>query len=163
MADARQSCGEAGDAMGIELLDVSPSDRLKLVTRLDAYLSELAGYREIAVGAINASDDPYLDAYFHEPGRHAFFIAERRVVVGFVFVRGPESTGSAWEIAELYVTPIESPARDRWCGAPDPVEQICWRLGAAGPCAQRCRRGFLDCLRRSGGVDGAEGHARQCS
>ena len=90
---------------GIELLGVPPRDRSKLSTLLDAYLNELAGHREIAVGAITASDYPYLDAYFREPGRHPFFIADRGVVVGFALVRDPESTGSVREMAEFYVKP----------------------------------------------------------
>jgi predicted acetyltransferase len=73
---------------------------------LDEHLQELAAHREIAVGATDSRGYPYLDAYFSEPGRHAFLIECNGEVVGLALIRDPASTGSpASEVAEFYVKP----------------------------------------------------------
>jgi len=48
---------------------------------------------------------PYLDAYFSEPGRYPFLIWHKGKVAGFALIRGPVSTGLAWQVAEFYVVP----------------------------------------------------------
>lgn len=89
----------------LELLAVGPKDRGVLVALLDEYLAELSGHRERPVGATKAKEYRHLDAYFAEPGRHAFFVSVRSEVAGFALIRGPESTGTGWQVAEFYVEP----------------------------------------------------------
>jgi predicted acetyltransferase len=91
--------------MHTELVAASSSDRPILIGLLDSYLRELALHREIAVGATGSHNYPYLDAYFHEPGRYAFLIRRDGAVVGFALIRASESTGRAWQAAEFYVDP----------------------------------------------------------
>lgn len=86
----------------------------QLASLLDDYLRELSAHREIAVGATDAASYPYLDAYWSEPGRHAFFIEHDGEVAGFVLVRDPESTLSGThQIAEFF---IKRAARRRGIG-----------------------------------------------
>ncbi len=89
--------------MAIQLVEVAHADRDLLVELLDSYLCELAGNRDVAHGATCAAEYPYLDAYFAEAGRHALFIHHQGRPSGFALVRGPQSTGSTWQFAELYV------------------------------------------------------------
>jgi predicted acetyltransferase len=92
--------------MVIEVGEARPEHRGVITALLDDYLQELAGHRERAVGATNARSYPYLDAYFSEPGRHAFLIRCDGEVVGFALIREPVSTGSpVSQVAEFYVTP----------------------------------------------------------
>lgn len=72
---------------------------------LDDYLGELAAYRERPGGATFARGYPYLDAYFSETGRYPFVIRQRGSIVGFAYIRGPASTGRAWQVAEFYIVP----------------------------------------------------------
>ena len=82
----------------IELMAVGPADRATFVALLDEYLEELAHHREHQKGATRASEYRYLDAYFGEPGRHAFIIIVDDAPAGFALVRGPESTGDGWQV-----------------------------------------------------------------
>lgn len=91
--------------MEVDLTELRPGDRPTIVALLDDYLHELAGHREIAIGATEASSYPYLDAYFSEAGRHAFLIRHNGKVVGFTLIRGPASTGRVWQVAEFYIAP----------------------------------------------------------
>jgi hypothetical protein len=55
--------------MAVDLDEARPGDRGIIAALLDEYLHELAGHREVAVGAIDSRSYPYLDAYFSKPGR----------------------------------------------------------------------------------------------
>jgi predicted acetyltransferase len=90
--------------MRVQLDEAAADSRGVLAELLDEYLRELAGHREIAVGAVGAAGYPHLDAYFVEPGRHAFLIRHGGEIAGFAMVRTPASTGSpASQMAEFYV------------------------------------------------------------
>jgi predicted acetyltransferase len=92
--------------MQIELEEAGESDARLIQSLLDAYLGELSTHRDIAVGATDSASYRYLDAYWSEPGRHAFLIRAGGLVVGFAFVRGPISTKCAvHELSEFYVKP----------------------------------------------------------
>ena len=71
---------------------------------LSRYMAELAAFQTAA-----ATDDapyPYFEAYWSEPGRFPFFILEKGQRVGFILVRGPESTGDGnHQMAEFFVEP----------------------------------------------------------
>lgn len=84
---------------------VRPDRRPILAGLLDEYLGELSSHRERAVGAESAREYRYLDAYFGEPGRHAFLMLVGARVAGFALIRGPESTGAAWHVAEFFERP----------------------------------------------------------
>jgi predicted acetyltransferase len=108
--------------MHTELVAASSSDRPLLIGLLDGYLRELAPHREIAVGATESSNYLYLDAYFREPGRHPFLIRRDGDVAGFAFIRSPESTGRAWQVAEFYVDP-----QNRRCGVGRAAIGLIWK------------------------------------
>ena len=93
------------DGGGRALSEVTADDRPILVDLLDEYLGEVSSHRERAVGAESASEYRYLDAYFGGPGRHAFLMMVGAQVAGFAFIRGPQSTGAAWHVAEFFVRP----------------------------------------------------------
>ncbi len=80
--------------MSVEISNAGPKDAARIARLLDDYLGEVAKHRELAVGATNAATYPYLDAYWSEPDRHAFFIRHDGDVIGFALIRGPISTGS---------------------------------------------------------------------
>jgi len=92
--------------MAVELNEAGPEQRGVIAALLDDYLQELADHRERAVGATDARTYPYLDAYFSEPGRHAFLMRCGGEVVGFALIREPASTGGpVSQVAEFYVMP----------------------------------------------------------
>ncbi len=92
--------------MSIQLTEAAQSDAGLLRAMLDRYLRELGSHREVPVGATDAASYAYLDAYWSEPGRHAFFIRSGARVVGFALIRDPGSTGSdAHQLAEFFVEP----------------------------------------------------------
>ncbi len=90
---------------GYGLARVEACDRAALVGLLDVYLDELSPYAGHDVGARIGSEYRYLDAYFSEPGRHAFLMRVGEEVAGFAMIRGPESTGEGWSVAEFFVGP----------------------------------------------------------
>ena len=92
--------------MKIDVVEASESDATQVGALLDEYLRELSSYCEGSIGATDSTNYPYRDAYWSEPGRHAFFIQRSGCVVGFAFVRDPISTKlTVHEIAEFYVKP----------------------------------------------------------
>lgn len=107
----------------VEIMSARPQDAAQISRLLDDYLREVAGHREKAVGATDAASYPYLDAYWSEPDRHAFFIRHDGKVVGFALIRGPLSTGSPTsQVAEFYV------ARDsRRLGIGREAAALIWR------------------------------------
>ncbi len=90
--------------MVVDVDTARPGDRGIISSLLDGYLHELAAHREVAVGATDSCSYRHLDAYFSEPGRHAFLIRCDGKVVGFALIRDPASTGRVWQVAEFYVT-----------------------------------------------------------
>jgi predicted acetyltransferase len=97
----------ADDAvMSVELAEARQSEARLIERMLDDYLQELDRHRDVCVGATDSASYPYLDAYWSEPGRHAFLIRSDGRVVGFAFIRDPASTGSAGhQLAEFYIEP----------------------------------------------------------
>ena len=90
----------------VELVVAVESDAGLIESLLDDYLRELSEHRDAPVGATDATDYPYLDAYWSEPGRHAFIIKCRGSAVGFAFIRDPSSTRSdSHQVAEFYIKP----------------------------------------------------------
>jgi len=80
--------------MAVELGEAGPEHRGVIAALLDDYLRELAHHRERAVGATDARSYPYPDAYFAEPGRHAFLLRRDGEVVCFALIREPASAAS---------------------------------------------------------------------
>lgn len=92
--------------MQVELVVASSSDTDLINSLLDEYLLELNSYRYVPSGTATSTSYPYLDAYWSEPGRHAFIIQRGGHSVGFALVRDPTSTKSAvYQLAEFYIKP----------------------------------------------------------
>ncbi len=92
--------------MQVELVVAGSSDADLIDSLLDEYLRELGSYRDISSGATTSAPYPYLDAYWSEPGRHAFIIQHGGHSVGFALIRDPTSTKSAvYQLAEFYIKP----------------------------------------------------------
>ncbi len=90
----------------VELETASRTVATQLESLLDEYLRELNTHRDEPVGATDSASYPYLEAYWTEPGRHAFIIHCGADVGGFAFIRDPSSTDSGvHELAEFYVRP----------------------------------------------------------
>ena len=96
--------------MAVAVGEATPDQRGVIAALLDDYLQELAGHREVAVGASDPRSYPALDAYFAQPGRHAFLIhfeyvafsvtslpqtTPRDAGEGLVWRGGPGPTGRA--------------------------------------------------------------------
>ncbi len=92
-------------ALSVDLREARLGNREVIAALLDGYLDELADHRDFAAGATDSRSYPYLDAYFSEPGRYPFLIWHQGKVAGFALIRGPVSTGLAWQVAEFYVVP----------------------------------------------------------
>ena len=92
--------------MQTELVVAGSSDADLINSLLDEYLLELGSYRDIPSGATTSASYPYLNAYWSEPGRHAFIIQRGGYSVGFALIRAPTSTKSAvYQLAEFYIKP----------------------------------------------------------
>lgn len=90
----------------VELRRATRADQDHVRALLDAYLRELSTHRDIGVGAVDADTYPYFEVYWSEPGRYPFIIEADGHTVGFAFIRGPDSTGSASsEVAEFSIAP----------------------------------------------------------
>jgi predicted acetyltransferase len=100
--------------MSVELRRAVASDKNLIEALLDDYLRELNTYREAADGAVDSTTYPYLDAYWAEPGRHAFLIVSDGQIVGFVLIRDPDSTQR--RVSEVAEFCIERRSRRRGIG-----------------------------------------------
>jgi len=90
----------------VTIVEATRSDAGRIAELLDDYLGELSSHREVPVGAVDAASYPYLDAYWTEPGRQAFLLANEGRAAGFALIRSPASTGTpAFQMAEFYVAP----------------------------------------------------------
>src|SRR5262249_44872695 len=70
---------------------------------VDAYFSEVAGFRELAVGPTSAADYRYLPLYWSEAARHPFFVRAGDAVVGFALVRHVAKPSPFSELAEFFI------------------------------------------------------------
>ena len=110
--------------MQVDVTNATRADVELIAALLDTYLRELSSHSEVPVGATDAASYPYLDAYWAEPGRHAFLIRVQGRVVGFALIRTPTSTGSgAYELAEFYIRP-----ESRRLGIGRSAAQRIWQL-----------------------------------
>jgi predicted acetyltransferase len=92
--------------MSTELVEAKAEDAGVIAALLDDYLREMAKHRDVAVGATDAANYPYLAAYWSEPGRHPFLVRHNGAFVGFVLVRAPASLGGPRsQVAEFYIAP----------------------------------------------------------
>lgn len=92
--------------MQTELAIAGSSDADLVSSLLDEYLLELGSYQDVPSGTTTSAPYPYLNAYWSEPGRHAFIIQYGGHSVGFALVRDPTSTKSAvYQLAEFYIKP----------------------------------------------------------
>jgi predicted acetyltransferase len=150
----------------IELAAASLSDARLIESLLDDYLRELSEHRDVPVGATDSARYPYLDAYWSEPGRHAFLIKRSGDIVGFALVRDPASTGSAiHQLAEFYIKPesrrsgighhavlaIWEKFPGEWELQVHAQNSSAVRLGASSPRSELQRRAVLGVVRRAGG------------
>ena len=92
--------------MQTKLIAAGSSDTDLINSLLNEYLLELSSYQDVPSGATNSASYPYLDAYWSEPGRHAFIIQRGGHSVGFTLIRDPTSTKSVvYQLAEFYIKP----------------------------------------------------------
>lgn len=86
----------------LELVRIEDAPALRAM--FDRYSEELRVYWAEASG--DDAPYPYFDAYWTEPGRHPFFVVEQGKRMGFVLIRGPESTtDGTHQVAEFFVEP----------------------------------------------------------
>lgn len=92
--------------MVVKLVKAKQSNSRQIESMLDDYLGELSNYREVSIGATSSAYYQHLEAYWSEIGRHIFLIQCSKRVVGFAFIRDPDSTESDFhQVAEFYVRP----------------------------------------------------------
>lgn len=87
----------------VEVASVAADDSALIEPLLRDHLRELDRYRDPPV---RSESYPYFDLYWSESARHPFVVRADGAIIGFAFVRGPESTGTgSYELAELYIAP----------------------------------------------------------
>ena len=77
---------------------------------LQPYLAELSAFSDDLTDVNGRFEYPYLEHYWRDPSRFAFFIESGQGVCGFSLVRtllDPENNQHCMELAEIYVSP--------WC------------------------------------------------
>lgn len=73
---------------------------------MDGYLCEIAGFREVHVGATDVTSYPYFLLYWSEQDRFPFTIWSEGKLAGFAFVRCVRDLGTeTMQIAEFYIVP----------------------------------------------------------
>jgi predicted acetyltransferase len=89
--------------MNVELQPVAAADKAVLRELLNLYLYDLSALAGTGPDAHGRFEYPYLDHYFTEPDRHAFFILADGARAGFVLVNARTETGAERCIAEFFV------------------------------------------------------------
>jgi len=97
-----------GKWISFTLRAVEASEKQQLDGLLQAYLAELATFSDDLAAIDGRFEYPYLDHYWREPDRFAFFILDDQLICGFSLVRAlrdPETNDDGMELAEIYVLP----------------------------------------------------------
>jgi predicted acetyltransferase len=89
--------------MTIELVSVGCEQKPVLGELLNLYLYELSDLVGANPNEHGRFEYEYLDHYWTEPQRYAFFIRRTRDLAGFVMVNAHTASGAALGIAELFV------------------------------------------------------------
>jgi len=97
-----------GETTSFTLRAAEASERNDLDGLVQAYLAELAAFSDDLAAVDGGFEYPYLDHYWRDPSRFAFFIVDSHSVCGFALVRAlrdPETNDDGMELAEIYVLP----------------------------------------------------------
>lgn len=93
--------------MNTILTAVSPQNKQHLSWLLQEYLAETATFYGDCPDENGLYPYPYLDLYFSEPEREAYFIADDKDPAGFVLINRFSLLGNDidWSVAEFYIRP----------------------------------------------------------
>ncbi|WP_410606853.1 GNAT family N-acetyltransferase [Amycolatopsis sp. lyj-109] len=89
--------------MDVELAAVAEADKPVLANLLQLYQYDFSEIRELDLTPHGTFTYRYLDAYFTEPGREAYFVTVDGTLAGFALLRSDVDDDGSWNIAEFFV------------------------------------------------------------
>ncbi|MEU4739405.1 GNAT family N-acetyltransferase [Actinosynnema sp. NPDC023658] len=89
--------------MDVELAVVGEQDKVVLANLIQLYQHDFSEIRDLPLTRHGTFGYPYLDHYFTEGGREAYFIEARGELAGFALCRGDLDEDGSWNVAEFFV------------------------------------------------------------
>ncbi len=89
--------------MDVELVVVEEADKVVLANMIQLYQHDFAEIRDQSLTRHGTFTYPYLDHYFTEPGREAYFIEVAGGLAGFALARADVDEDGSWNVAEFFV------------------------------------------------------------
>ncbi|KDN18192.1 GNAT family N-acetyltransferase [Amycolatopsis rifamycinica] len=89
--------------MDVELVAVAEPDKPVLANLLQLYQYDFSEIRELDLTPHGTFTYRYLDSYFTESGREAYFITVDRTLAGFALLRSDVDDDGSWNVAEFFV------------------------------------------------------------
>ncbi|OZM75094.1 GNAT family N-acetyltransferase [Amycolatopsis antarctica] len=89
--------------MYVGLVPVPAGQKSVLGNLLQLYLHDSTEFRDLDLSDDGTYHYEWLDAYFTETDREAYFITIDDVLAGFAMARDNTGTGGAWNISEFFV------------------------------------------------------------
>jgi predicted acetyltransferase len=87
----------------VELLAVAEADKPVLANLIQLYQHDFSEIRELPLTRHGTFGYSYLDHYFTEQTREAYFIEAGGELAGFALARGDVDADGSWNVAEFFV------------------------------------------------------------
>jgi predicted acetyltransferase len=95
--------GEHCGLMAVDLVTVDEADKSVLMNLIQFYQYDFSEIRDLAWTRHGTFTYRYLDAYFTEADREAYFITVDGHLAGFTLARGDVDQDRSWNVAEFFV------------------------------------------------------------
>ncbi|GAB2982735.1 GNAT family N-acetyltransferase [Saccharothrix stipae] len=89
--------------MDVGIVPVDAVDKVVLVNLIQLYQHDFSEIRDLPLSRHGTFGYPYLDHYFTEPAREAYFIEVGGGLAGFALARGDVDDDGSWNVAEFFV------------------------------------------------------------
>ncbi|TQM82929.1 putative acetyltransferase [Saccharothrix saharensis] len=89
--------------MDVELVVVAESDKAVLANLVQLYQHDFSEIRDLPLTRHGTFTYAYLDHYFTEPAREAYFIEVGGELAGFALARADVDKDGSWNVAEFFV------------------------------------------------------------
>ncbi len=89
--------------MNVELVTAGEADKPVLANLLQFYQYDFSEIRELDLTPHGTFTYRYLDSYFTETGREAYFVTVDGTLGGFALLRGDVDDDGSWNVAEFFV------------------------------------------------------------
>jgi predicted acetyltransferase len=87
----------------VELVTTAEADKPVLANLLQLYQYDFSEIRELDLTPHGTFTYRYLDSYFTESGREAYFVTVDGTLGGFALLRGDADDDGSWNVAEFFV------------------------------------------------------------